>query len=344
MKKKYILWITVLGIFICLTAGGCSLFDDTDYVPIVQNGYLGEYTDITVKDLLSSYYSNRYDEETWGGGPTDEGKEIVEVKFTDSEEIFKDVTIQFSMFDEERFAVTAFVDPAEMVHTNEDVFRVLNKIYLDQHTLAHPDFYEDIEIAEPFMEKLEGITASSVRYGASAEYGGDRARLCEAAGDTPSEMTVIEAMFGEFDWRTVFTYEDVETIQKGYYDQDEEPNELEESSDSDKYASVEDFLNDPDVSSILEETMADLGDEMVVDISAEGDTLVYTFTFTEEIMDIEAVGKEMLKEMYDPDFSSTFEGIAASLSEAIEVTDPCVRIVYKTLDGTTICHHDFFPN
>ena len=118
--------------------------------------------------------------------------------------------------------------------------------------------------------------------------------------------------------------------------------EPQESVDSGKYASVEEFLQDPIIASQLQEMMSDL-DDMQLELSGDGDTLVYTFTFTEDI-DAEYVAKEMLKEMNDPEFASTFEDIAGSLSEAIEVTNPSVIVAYRNVDGSLICSQEYFPN
>lgn len=118
--------------------------------------------------------------------------------------------------------------------------------------------------------------------------------------------------------------------------------EPQESVDSGKYASVEEFLQDPLVASQLQAMMSDL-DDMQLELSGDGDTLVYTFIFTEDV-DAEYVAKEMLKEMNDPEFASTFEDIAGSLSEAIEVINPSVIVAYRNVDGSLICSQEYFPN
>lgn len=49
------------------------------YISTVENGYLGEYTDITIDELLGSWYGIYYDETGWDGGTTDDGEIIVDV-------------------------------------------------------------------------------------------------------------------------------------------------------------------------------------------------------------------------------------------------------------------------
>ena len=89
-----------------------ELFSDSEQqganIETVQKGYLGEYTDIAVKDLLGGHYSlYSYDEETWDSGTTEDGKEIVQVTYHDEDDILEDVNIQFTMLSDEVFKVTA---------------------------------------------------------------------------------------------------------------------------------------------------------------------------------------------------------------------------------------------
>lgn len=109
-----------------------------------------------------------------------------------------------------------------------------------------------------------------------------------------------------------------------------------------KYASIQEFLEDPQVSSQLETMMSALGDDMDIDVSADGDRLVYTFKFSEEIEDLEATKSAMEEQMNDDTFASTFKNIAGSLSEAIEVENPSVVVTYLAMDGTEIYSQEYF--
>lgn len=187
MKKHRVLCAIVLIAVLFLT--GCNE-TDIDYVPVVQNGYLGEYTDITVKDLFGGHYGLLYDEETWGGGPTDSGKEIVEIKYHDSNNFLDDVTIQFTMLSENSFKVTAFVDPLETIDKASDLLAVLNYFYFEQYILKNEDIVGDFDAEFAFIERLDQISASVVQYGASSDYSGDRSQLCALLGDTPIDFGV----------------------------------------------------------------------------------------------------------------------------------------------------------
>lgn len=203
MKKHRYFWLTlVAAILMFLLIAGCSsdFYNKTltrsgdtateDYVKVVQNGYLGEYTDITVQDLLGGHYSLLYDQETWDGGTTDSGKEIVEVKYQDSNGDWDDVTIQFTMLDEQRFEVSAFVDPLEPLEKNTDILAALNYIYFEQYAIQNEAQVGNLEFELALIERLDQISSSAVLYGASSEYSGDRSQLCALAGDSPVDVSV----------------------------------------------------------------------------------------------------------------------------------------------------------
>ena len=63
------------------TSGGNTGSTSTDtYIETVQNGYLGEFTDMTVQELLSSCYEDQLGcTAEWDGGENDDGQQIVEV-------------------------------------------------------------------------------------------------------------------------------------------------------------------------------------------------------------------------------------------------------------------------
>ena len=104
-KKRFIIGGIVAVVLILIaaivgTSGGDTGTTSTDtYIETVQNGYLGEFTNMTVQELLSSYYEDLLGcTAEWDGGENDDGQQIVEVKYTD--ETVGDTTIQFKMLDE----------------------------------------------------------------------------------------------------------------------------------------------------------------------------------------------------------------------------------------------------
>lgn len=111
---------------------------------------------------------------------------------------------------------------------------------------------------------------------------------------------------------------------------------------TEKYASVEEFLADPAVKDQLETMMSSLGDGMDITLTGEGDKLIYTFTFSEEV-DIEATKAAMEEQMNSDTFATTFKGIAGTLPDAIDVANPSVVVTYNAVDGTEIYSQEYFP-
>lgn len=166
------LFLFAMFMMICLEA--CS-GDSTDKaINTVKNGYLGEYTDITASEFLEGYYGIMYDEIEWDGGTTDKEKLLVQVKFSDSNEIFDPTTIQFTMLDEECFRVTAMVDPSMSTKQPSDVAALLNNAYMQCYVINHEEIVDNFDSELAFIEKLNNISGTAVLYGASKDYTGDR--------------------------------------------------------------------------------------------------------------------------------------------------------------------------
>ena len=89
----------------------------------MQNGYLGEFTDITVKDLFSGYYTGTmsYDEETWESQTSESGTKTIQVTYSDSKGSLQPATIQFLMLDDTCFKITSWDDPSKTIGNSTDL-------------------------------------------------------------------------------------------------------------------------------------------------------------------------------------------------------------------------------
>ena len=172
------------------TSGGNTGSTSTDtYIETVQNGYLGEFTDMTVQELLSSYYEDQLGcTAEWDGGENDDGQQIVEVKYTD--ETVGDTTIQFKMLDEQVFKISAFHDPNTEIEKASDLAAELNSLYFMAYTTKHETELDSAETMKAFIDELDQISGSAVLYGAAANYTGDRAQLCTLFGEDALETSV----------------------------------------------------------------------------------------------------------------------------------------------------------
>lgn len=120
-------------------------------VSTVQNGYLGEYTDMTVQEMLDGYYGLLYENGAqWISGESEnqEGVTIVQAEY--SSELLGSAIIQFSMLDKQCFKVSAIADPMETITEASDTLALLNKIYVASYEAR----FDETEIAAAEEELL----------------------------------------------------------------------------------------------------------------------------------------------------------------------------------------------
>ena len=192
-KLPLIAGILCIVVIACIAVAVLSRGGNSSEISTVQNGYLGEFTNMTVKEILDGYYMDtlNYEEGIWDSGITDDGTTIVQVEYTN--ETLGNTTIQFSMANENCFKITAFVDPLEEIKDPSDLLAVLNKIYLVSYESQYPS--EQMGAIETkLLTELTSVNATSVRYGASQDYEGDRSQLYQLFGDTQLEMNVVELL------------------------------------------------------------------------------------------------------------------------------------------------------
>ena len=106
-----------------------------------------------------------------------------------------------------------------------------------------------------------------------------------------------------------------------------------------KFDTIDGFVNSDIVQSQLDSLKTSAEDSgMNITITGEGNKLIYTFTYGEGT---ETDGlAEALEAALDTQ-ASTFEGVAASLKEAVEVEDPIVVVLYADSEGNEIYSREF---
>ena len=85
----------------------------------------------------------------------------------------------------------------------------------------------------------------------------------------------------------------------------------------------------------LQQTMEEQGLNMT--ITGEGNKLIYTYTYPSEVPDVMGDALESALQAQ----SSTFESIAETLKQAVDVDNPVVVVRYLSSDGTEICSMEF---
>lgn len=109
-----------------------------------------------------------------------------------------------------------------------------------------------------------------------------------------------------------------------------------------KYTTVEDFANSDLIQRQLETMRSNLGDKGEIDITGEGNKLIYTFVYNDVAdSDVEAMSAALSAALDQA--ANTYETVAAALRDAAEVDDPVVVVTYKTQNGTELCSKEFTP-
>lgn len=182
-RNLLLIVVAVVIVFIAF-----MLFADTpDYVSIVKNGHLGTYTDMTVREMLE--VSKWGYEQTWDSGVTNDGKELVEVKFSSPGE--EPTTIQFIMLDDAVFKLSAYVDPKLPIEKSTDLLFYINSLYYAEKL---PEAMESEFKQADLLSLMKTTPANAVMYGASHDYTGDRAHLFKLFGEDELEVSVYDLM------------------------------------------------------------------------------------------------------------------------------------------------------
>lgn len=176
-----------------------------DATQVVKTGYLGEYTDMTVEEMLDyvcAYNGIPHTGGNWSSKKNADGKTIVQAEYADVDG-GNSLIIQFEMLNKECFKVVSVAEPED---TDEDYptdilggkeeYRkfLLNYqyicAYVEKDSINDPDSWEFGNLSE----KLKEACADSVGYGASKSYRGDREKICQLEGKQLSHRSVINQL------------------------------------------------------------------------------------------------------------------------------------------------------
>lgn len=106
---------------------------------------------------------------------------------------------------------------------------------------------------------------------------------------------------------------------------------------------LSEFLESDLIADQLDTVKKQFGSLMDIDVYAADDaTLVYGFTYKDEIPESQL---DVMKETFEQAFtsmSSTYEQIAATVGKALDIDNMCVRVEFFTNDGTMLFSKDFY--
>ena len=246
-KKGKIIAIVIIAVIIIValaaTLGGSGNSSSSNkYVNIVKNGYLGEYKDVTIEEMLNKYLSTFYSDITWDEGTSNDEEKMVQLVASDSEIGFSDTIIQFTFKNDEVFKISGLQDGVGTIQDTKpsDVAYYFDVAYLYYYD---EDFSSDEEVIKG---RLKDINAVSVLYGASADYEGDRKELCELFGEKLMDMTAVELMYHYLG----YSIDNIEIEEDSTIDIDDEEVDTAESENSSN-ESNEASSNNMSTSSVL---------------------------------------------------------------------------------------------
>lgn len=108
-----------------------------------------------------------------------------------------------------------------------------------------------------------------------------------------------------------------------------------------RYASIDDYLNDPEVQKSIDSQKKDSGSAVKMDVIAQGDTLVYQYTYAEHIDDNTVASVKQALEASLEDNAAAFTQVISELQKYVDLANPKVKIVYCNDDGSVITEKVF---
>lgn len=175
-----------------------NTISDNEYIAMVQNGYLGEYTDVTVKELLENMDGLTYD---WNVTDLNDHTVVgLRVSMEEYADIMSGYTYLFEICSGETFKVAGYGVDGEKDYEPTEIANLLNESYMNWYILnklGNNYTNEDVNacMSNLFKEKFDNISASAVMYGATKNYIGDRSSICkDVDGSEPMTMTVTDLL------------------------------------------------------------------------------------------------------------------------------------------------------
>ena len=103
------------------------------------------------------------------------------------------------------------------------------------------------------------------------------------------------------------------------------------------FASVEDYLNNEQVQESIQKQLDNSTDSSIkMDVYAEGDTLVYDYTFTQAFTESELATVKSSLDSSLENASGTFSDVVKELKTYVNVENPKAKVIYRNSDGAEI--------
>ena len=191
-RKKTGVWKWILAascIVVVALAGFLLLGGEEDYISLVQNGYLGEYTDATVQEILETYFKTDGMTVDWTGTELDGVPCVGFHAYPEGENLNDGTTILFRLCGKKVFQVADMGGNGYDDLEATDIAYWLNFYYMNWYVISQAGVGSTGEARLPVLQelvqnKLDKVSGTAVLYGAPADYSGDRSELYKVAGDS----------------------------------------------------------------------------------------------------------------------------------------------------------------
>ena len=183
-------WILVVAGIVVVALAGFLLFGgEEDYISLVQNGYLGEYTDATVQEILETYFKTDGMTVDWTGTELDGVPCVGFHAYPEGENLNDGTTILFRICGRKVFQAADMGGNGYDDLEATDIAYWLNFYYMNWYVISQAGVGSTGEARLPVLQelvqnKLDKVSGTAVLYGAPADYSGDRSELYKVAGDS----------------------------------------------------------------------------------------------------------------------------------------------------------------
>lgn len=183
-------WLLAAACIVVAALAGFLLFGgEKDYISLVQNGYLGEYTDATVQEILETYFKTDGMTVEWTGTELDGDPCVGFHAYPEGENLNDGTTILFRLCGKKVFQVADMGGNGYDDLEATDIAYWLNFYYMNWYVISQAGVDSTGEARLPVLQelvqnKLDKVSGTAVLYGASADYSGNRSELYKVAGDS----------------------------------------------------------------------------------------------------------------------------------------------------------------
>lgn len=191
-RKKAGVWKWILaaaGVIVAVLACLFLLGREKDYVAMVQNGYLGEYTDATVKEILETYFDTDGMAVEWTNAELDGVPCVGFHAYSEGETLNDGTTVIFQICKRNVFQVADMGGKGQEDLKPSEIAYWLNFYYMNWYVTDQTGTDSTGEARLPVLQelvknRLDKVSGTAVLYGASADYTGNRSELYKVAGDS----------------------------------------------------------------------------------------------------------------------------------------------------------------